>query len=98
MDEAEPVIRLPDGRVVTGKKLSFRTLKEDWNEYELEDGSKLYVKLVLIDVIRRDQFNEIGEPVYQILSQNAIKVKVSRKAVEEVKKRLKKEKQSPEVS
>jgi len=98
MEEAEPLIKLPNGRVVTGKKLSFRTVKEDWNEYELEDGSKLYVKLVLIDVIRRDQFNEIGEPVYQILSQNAVKVKVSKRAVEEVKNRLKEGKHSPEVS
>ncbi len=96
-EEAETVIRTPDGRVVTGKKLNFRTSKEEWNEYELEDGTKLYVKLVLIDVVRLDEFSQLGEPVYNILSQNLVKVKASKKAIEEVKKKIRPG-ESPEVS
>ncbi len=96
-DEAETTIRTPDGRIVTGKKLNFKTLKEEWNEYELEDGTKLYVKLVLIDVVRLDEFSNLGEPVYNILSQNLVKVKASRRAIEEVKNKIKPG-ESPEVS
>jgi hypothetical protein len=96
-EEAELKIRTPDGRIVSAKKINFEPKKEDWNEYELEDGTKLYVKLVLVDVVRLDDVNQIGEPVYQILSQNIVKVKASKKAMEEVMNRLK-SKKGPEVS
>jgi len=38
----------------------------------------------------------IGEPVYQISSQNIVRARVSRRALEEVKKEIEK-KESPEV-
>ena len=88
-DEFEPIVKMPNGRSVKGKKLSFKTIKEDWNEYELEDGTRLYVKLVLIDVVRLNMLNQFGEPVYQIASHNLVKVRVSRKAVEEVSEKVK---------
>lgn len=91
-EEGEVRIVTQDGRVITGKKLKFKPIKEDWNVYELEDGSKLYVKLVLIDVVRRDEFSPIGEPVYQIMSQNVTKVMASKKSIEEVEERMKKKK------
>ena len=95
----EVVVRTPDGRLVTGKKLSFKVKKEEWNEYELEDGTKLYIKLVLADVVRLDELNApVEEPIYQISTQNIIRVKASKKAVEEVKKKIKKKSGSPEVS
>ena len=96
-EEAEPLIRTPDGRLVTGKKLNFKTIKEEWNEYELEDGSKLYVKLALIDVVRLNEFSQFGEPVYNIISHNLVKVKASKRAIEEVKEKLKPERE-PEIS
>ena len=93
---AELKIRTPDGRVVTGRKLNFRVVREEWNEYELEDGTKLYVKLVLADVVRRNELNPFGEPVYQISSQNVVRVEVSKRALEEVEREVKK-KEAPEV-
>ncbi len=95
-EEGELKIQMPDGRVITGKKLNFKPVKEDWNEYELEDGTKLYVKLVLVDVVRRDEFSPIGEPVYQIISQNLVKVKASKEAIEEVTRRIKSSAKGPE--
>ena len=55
------------------KKTDFKVIKEDWNEYEWSDGTKLKVKLVLIDVLRMPDYNPLGEPVYQIFSQNVLK-------------------------
>jgi len=56
-----------------GKKIDFEVTKEDWNEYELADGTKLKVKLVLVDVLRMPAYSPLGEPVYQILSHNVVK-------------------------
>jgi hypothetical protein len=92
-DETEIRARKPDGTVVTGTKVGFRTVKEDWNEYELEDGTKLYIKLVLGDVVRFNELNPMtNEPVYQVLSQNIVRVKASKRAIQEVEEALKKEK------
>jgi len=57
--EPELKIRTSDGRVVTERKLNFRVVREEWNEYELEDGTRLYVKLVLADVVRRNELSPI---------------------------------------
>jgi hypothetical protein len=92
-DETEIKARKPDGTVVTGTKVGFRTVKEDWNEYELEDGTKLYVKLVPVDVVRFNELNPMtNEPIYQVISQNIVRVKASKRAVQEVEETLKKEK------
>ncbi|MCC6027944.1 MAG: hypothetical protein HA490_05990 [Archaeoglobales archaeon] len=91
-EDIEVRIRKPDGSVVSGIKIGFKTLKEDWNEYELEDGTKLYIKLVLVDVVRLNEISPIGEPVYQILSQNIVRVKSSKRAIQEVEEAIKKEK------
>jgi len=56
-----------------GKKIDFKAIKEEWNEYELEDGTKLKVKLVLVDVLRFPDYTPLGEPVYQIMSRNVLK-------------------------
>lgn len=56
-----------------GKKIDFKVVKEAWNEYQLADGTKLKVKLVLIDVLRMPDYNPLGEPLYRIFSQNVVK-------------------------
>lgn len=52
------------------KILDFRTLREDYNEYELEDGTKVKVKVTLTDVRMaldekgRPKLNPDGNPIY----------------------------------
>lgn len=60
-------------KLLKGIKLDFSVEREDWNVYRLEDGTTLKVKLVLVDVIRTPEHNPLGEPIYQILSQNIVK-------------------------
>lgn len=45
--------------------VAIKEAKEPWTEYVLEDGTKIMTRLSLVDFIRTDQYNELGEPVYQ---------------------------------
>lgn len=57
-----------------GEDLDFETVKEDWNEYRLSDGTTLKVKIVLTGVRRlKDRYTPTGDPVYVIASQNIVR-------------------------
>lgn len=53
------------------------TISEDWNEYQLNDTSKLSIKLVLTQVSKTNLFDQRGEPIYNIQHQIIIKGNVS---------------------
>jgi len=64
------------GKEVDGVEVKFRSVKEDWNEYDIDDGSTVRVKLVVSDMVRLvDQFDREGNPVYVIKSGNMLFVK-----------------------
>lgn len=45
-------ITMPDGSIVRGILTDFEVVREDWNEYTLDDGTILRVKNVLVRVLR----------------------------------------------
>lgn len=51
-DRVVKQITMPDGSVVRGILTDFEIVKEDWNEYILEDGTKLRIKTVLVRALR----------------------------------------------
>lgn len=54
-----------------GTVVPFQTVQESFNEYLLEDGTVLNIKLVTTEVLRIDDaYDEQGQPVYVINSQN----------------------------
>lgn len=55
-----------------GKEVEFEIIKEGWNEYKLKDGTKLRIKLVIIKVIRTNEYNPDGTPIYWARSQNVM--------------------------
>ena len=57
-----------------GKPVNFEAVKEEWNEYLLDDGTRLRVKLVVTKILRTNQIDPEGNPVYIITSQNAVGV------------------------
>lgn len=63
---------LPDGRKVQAIEVGIKQANEHWNEYELEDGNTIKIKLVLVKVIKVvDIKNELtGEPIYITNTQN----------------------------
>lgn len=70
---------------VDGVDLDFRTLHEEWNEYETEDGSQIRVKLVVTEIIRTDQYDlQTDQPVYVVRSGNIVVTK----APDELKEKL----------
>jgi hypothetical protein len=70
-------IRRPDGREIEAEDIDFDTIKEDWNEYKLEDGSTLKIKLIVTGIIRTSNHDPMtGDPVYQVKSTNVVRVVV----------------------
>lgn len=64
------------GREVDATEVDFQTRREDWNEYQLMDGTVIKMKLVVSGVFRIEGlFDEEGNPVYQIKSTNVPVVK-----------------------
>lgn len=55
------------------KDLDFTELEEHWNVYQLSDGTKLKVKLIVRGVKRLNQFEPDGAPVYLINSMNVVR-------------------------
>lgn len=54
-------------------EIDFSEEKEFWNEYKLEDGTTLKVKLVLRGVKRLSRYEPDGTPVYVINSMNVVR-------------------------
>ncbi len=49
--------------------------KEHWNEYKLDDGTTLKVKLILKGVRRaKDQHTPDGNPFYMVSSMNVVRI------------------------
>jgi len=69
------VCRMPrinfQGREVDATEVEFQTRKEDWNEYQLMDGSLIKMKLVVSAILRIEgAYDNEGTPLYQIKSTN----------------------------
>jgi len=56
------------------EEVDFDTIKEEWNEYKLKDGTSMKIKIVLVKVVRGDNYDQFGDPVYMVNTQNIVKV------------------------
>lgn len=65
--------KLPRDALKDAKEIDFSEEKEYWNEYQLEDGTTLKVKLVLRGVKRLNRHEPDGTPVYVINSMNVVR-------------------------
>lgn len=55
--------------------MPFQAGGEHWNEYLVDDGTVVRIKLVVSEVLRLDgQYDEKGDPIYFIHSQNVTNV------------------------
>lgn len=64
------------GQEVDATEVDFQTRREDWNEYQLMDGSVVKMKLVVSGIFRIDGlYDNEDNPVYQIKSTNVAAVK-----------------------
>lgn len=66
---------LPDGTEAEAEVVGFRANNENWNDYLLDDGTVLRMKLVVTEVMRvAGQYDQAGNPAYIVNSTNVITV------------------------
>jgi hypothetical protein len=68
-------VRLPTGQQIEGTVMPFQVGGEHFNEYVVEDGTILRVKLVATEVLRVDGAYDVeGNPIYLVASTNVTAV------------------------
>ncbi len=64
------------GRDVEGLEVRFRSVREEWNEYSLEDGSTLRLKTVVSEIVRLEgEYDPENNPIYLVKSGNMVVAK-----------------------
>lgn len=61
-------------RVIEAEDMEFQTVREDWNEYAVEDGYSVRIKLVVSSILKTGERDAQGSPVYVVQSTNIVKV------------------------
>lgn len=68
-------ITLADGSEVEATVMTYRSGGEHWNEYLVDDGAVIRIKLVATEVVRLDgRYDQAGNPVYLVQSTNVMAV------------------------
>lgn len=76
MNSKKIQVPLSTGKYAEGEEVQFKEVEERWNEYELSDGTKLRIKLVLIKAIRTSEYNTQNEPIYSVATNTILNVTV----------------------
>ena len=61
-------------RTIEAEDMEFQTGREDWSEYQVEDGFSVRIKLVVSSILKTQERDPQGNPVYIVQSTNIIKV------------------------
>ena len=71
-------IRGPQGEPIEVEQMNFNPVTEEWNEYTLDDGTVIRIKLVVTSIFRWNEPDPItGVPRFTVHSDNVISVKYS---------------------
>jgi hypothetical protein len=66
---------VPGGPFVDGVEVAVESSSEKWNEYTLEDGTKIRLKPIIIQVVRiTDQYDPEGNPLYVTKAQPIVTI------------------------
>lgn len=64
------------GQQVDGDDVSFSVTSEDWNRYQLHDGTEIRIRLIVQDVIKiPGELDEQGNPAYVVRSSQIMVVR-----------------------
>lgn len=55
--------------------MRYRTLAEEWNEYQIDDGANVRVKTTVTRIARTSKFDRNGDPIYLVDTNLMIQVK-----------------------
>jgi hypothetical protein len=66
----------PDGRPRDATIMTFRPSGEHWNEYLVDDGTVIRIKLVVTEILKLDDDFDpnTGDPIYVAQSTNVVSV------------------------
>jgi hypothetical protein len=62
------------GQMYPGTTVAFESTSEPFSQYTLADGTSVKVKLVLLDAVRLETYDDLGNPVYQFQFQQILGV------------------------
>ncbi|MCH8185541.1 MAG: hypothetical protein IH862_05515 [Chloroflexi bacterium] len=66
------------GKQVDADDVSFTIVSEDWNRYQLHDGTEIRIRLVVRDILKIPrEIDGEGTPVYSVRSSNVLVVRPS---------------------
>ncbi len=69
-------IRGPQGEPIDVEQMNFNLLTEDWNEYSLDDGTIIRIKLVATAIFKWNEPDPVtGETRFTVRSDNVVSVK-----------------------
>ena len=61
-----------NGNTYPGDAVAFESESEPFSQYTLADGTKVKVKVIMLDAVRLEAFDPSGNPVYQFQFQQII--------------------------
>ena len=62
-----------NGEQVEAEKIPVESMREEWNQYFLQDGTVLRARLIVSEVLRViDRYTGDGDPIYVIKSTNMV--------------------------
>lgn len=56
--------------------LRYTTLAEEWNEYIVDDGSRVRIKSTVMQISKTTKFDRNGDPIYLVDTNNLVEVKL----------------------
>ena len=68
-----PKLTTPDGLEHNITEIDFKAPEEPWLEYKVSDGTLIKFRSVIVSIGKSDKFDEHGQPVYFINSQNQMR-------------------------
>lgn len=64
------------GKDVDALEIRFKGVREEWSEYDLEDGTTIRAKLVVTEILRlQGEYDPENNPMYLVKSANMVVVK-----------------------
>ena len=71
---SEDVTREDLQKSIINNDMNFTTVKEEWSEYELNNGSKVRLKTILTGISSTSLYDSYGEPIYLMQMQTLNRV------------------------
>lgn len=73
-------------KLIVTDDLPFEIVKEEWNDYQIQDITSFSIKPIVTTVSRSSLFDEVGDPIYYVQHQEIVKAKPATQAVENIRK------------